>query len=207
MPLRIAGAVPGLAAADRRAATRADAHLHRPRHHGGGAGSACAAADGGRSDPHQAHRLRHFDRDRVARRRVSHHHPAGRAVGRPRIYRPRVRDLRARRHGQPAGHRDRRHAGRHRREPDRDVLRPVMGAGGVVRISAADAGGAAGRPVGALTVRTPHLPRHLPGRRRRRVRRRARARQRLYVLRRLCRAAIRRARRPPGTFSAAIAAM
>ena len=37
-------------------------------------------------------------------RRVAHHHPAGRAFGRARIYRPRVRDLRARRARQPARH-------------------------------------------------------------------------------------------------------
>ena len=45
-----------------RAATLTDAHLRRPRHHGGGAGSARAQADGGRSGADQAHRLRHFDR-------------------------------------------------------------------------------------------------------------------------------------------------
>ena len=39
----------------------------------------------------------HLDRHRVDRRRVPDHHPAGRALGRPRIHRPRVRDLRARR--------------------------------------------------------------------------------------------------------------
>ena len=38
------------------------AHLHRPRHQCGGAGPGGAAADGGRPDPHQAHRLRHLDR-------------------------------------------------------------------------------------------------------------------------------------------------
>ena len=32
--------------------------LHRPRHQGGGAGSAGAAADGRQPDPHQAHRVR-----------------------------------------------------------------------------------------------------------------------------------------------------
>ena len=58
----------------------------------------------GRPDPHQAHRLRHLDRHRGAGRRPPHHHPAGRALGRPRVHRPRVRHLRAGRHGQPAGH-------------------------------------------------------------------------------------------------------
>ena len=41
-----------------------DAHLHRPRHPGRGAGPAGAAAAGGQPDPHQAHRLRHLDRAR-----------------------------------------------------------------------------------------------------------------------------------------------
>ena len=58
----------------------------------------------GRPDPHQAHRLRHLHRHRGAGRRLPHHHPAGRALGRPRVHRPRVRHLRAGRHGQPAGH-------------------------------------------------------------------------------------------------------
>ena len=102
----------------------------------------------------QANRLRHFHRHRFACRRFSHHHPAGRAVGWTRIYRPRLRDLRAWRHGQPAGNRYRRHACRHRRKPDFDVLWPVLGARGVIRILAADAGGAAGRPVGTLNVRS-----------------------------------------------------
>ena len=47
------------------------AHLHRPRHHGGVAGPAGAAADGRRPDQDQAHRLRHLDRDRIDRRRAS----------------------------------------------------------------------------------------------------------------------------------------
>ena len=59
-----------------------DPHLHRPRHQGGVAGSAGAATDGGRSDPHQAHRFRHLDRDRLHRRCPAHHHPTGRALGR-----------------------------------------------------------------------------------------------------------------------------
>src|ERR1700722_1278558 len=150
-----AGAVRGVAVADRRAATRAHPHLHRPRHHGGGAGSIGVAADGDRSDPHQTHRLWHFDRDGLARRRLSHHHPAGRAFGRARIYRPRLCHLRARRHGQSARRRDRRDADRHRRKPDLDVLRPILGARPVVRVPVADAGGTTGRPIGTLTVRTP----------------------------------------------------
>ena len=43
-------------------------------------------------------------------------HPAGRAVGRPRIYRPRVCDLRAWRPAKPARHRDRGDAARRRRK-------------------------------------------------------------------------------------------
>ena len=155
MPLRMLVPCVVSLSADRRAATRAHPHLHRPRHHGGGAGPVGVAADGGRSDPHQAHRVWHFDRDGLARRRLSHHHPAGRAFRRARIYRPRLCDLRARRHGQPARHRHRRDADRHRRKPDLDLLRPILGARGVVRLPVADAGGAAGRPVGTVTVRTP----------------------------------------------------
>ena len=45
--------------------------LHRPRHHCGGAGSARAAADGGRPDQDQAHRVRDLDCDRLDRRRAS----------------------------------------------------------------------------------------------------------------------------------------
>ena len=81
---------------------------------------------------------------------LPHHHPAGRALGRPRIYRPRVRHLRAGRARQPARHADRRHAARRRREHHRDLLRPVLGAGGVVRLPAAHAGLPAGGPVGTI---------------------------------------------------------
>ena len=83
------------------------AQLHRPRDHGGVAGPAGAAADGGRSDPHQAHRLRHFDRHRLDGRRLPDHHPAGDPLGRPRLYRPHLRHLRAGRARQPARHLDR----------------------------------------------------------------------------------------------------
>ena len=47
--------------------------------------------------------------------------------------------------GSLPGTRDRRHAARRRRKPHRDLLRPVVGAGGGVRLSAADAG-RSGRP-------------------------------------------------------------
>ncbi len=109
------------------------------------------------ADPHQAHRLRHLDRDGVDRRRAADHHPAGRALGRPRIYRPRVRDLRARRARQPARHADRRDAARHRRKLHVDLLWAVLGAGGGVRASAAHAGLPAERPsrtIGLAIVQT-----------------------------------------------------
>ena len=57
-----------------------------------------------RPDPDQADRLRHLDRDLRLGRRLSDHHPAGRAVDRPRLYRPHLRDLRARRHDQLSRH-------------------------------------------------------------------------------------------------------
>ena len=102
-----AGALPGVAGDVCRLADLSVAHLHRPRGDGGVAGPAGAATDGGQSDAHQADRLRHIDRHRVAGRRLPHHHPAGDPVGRPRLYRPHLRHLRARRIGQPAGDVDR----------------------------------------------------------------------------------------------------
>ena len=51
---------------------------------------------------------------------------------------------------QPARHLDRGAAARGDREPDRDLLRAVLGAGGIVRHSAAHLGGAAFRIAGAL---------------------------------------------------------
>ena len=45
------------------------------------------------------------DRHHVAGRRGADRDPAGRAIDRPRLYRPRVRDLRAGRHGQLRRHR------------------------------------------------------------------------------------------------------
>ncbi len=106
-------------------------------------------------DPHQAHRLCDLDRDRVRCRRAPDRHPAGRAFGRPRIYRPRLRHLRARRHGQPARHRHRRAAARHRGKPHLDLLRPVLGAGGRLRLPVADARRAALRNSG--TIARAHL--------------------------------------------------
>ena len=145
-------------------------------------------------DQDQAHRLRHLDRHRLDRRRVPDHHPAGRALGRPRIHRPRVRDLRARRPAKPARHGDRRDAARRGRKPDRDILRSVMGAGGVVRLSAADAGVPAGRTAGTMMRHAFILLLCQQHRGRRAVLRlRAMARQRLSVFRRLHRSAIHRA--------------
>ncbi len=82
LPAAHAGAIPRGAAHVRRVAAVPVAHLHRPRDLGGGAGPAGTAPDGGRPNPHQAHRLRHLDRHHSRRRRALDHHPAGRAVGR-----------------------------------------------------------------------------------------------------------------------------
>ena len=49
------------------------------------------------------------------------------------------------------------HAARRGRKHHRDILRPVLGAGGVVRLPAADARVPALRIAGALTVRMPHI--------------------------------------------------
>src|SRR5262249_12908472 len=54
---------------------------------------------------------------------------------------------------QPGRHADRRDAARHRREPDVDILRPFLGAGGVVRAAAADAGVPAVRHHGTIDGR------------------------------------------------------
>ncbi len=61
------------------------------------------------------------------------------------------RDLRARRHGQPARHGPGRDIARHRREHHRDVLWPVVGARGLVRLPATDAGVPSGGDSGAIT--------------------------------------------------------
>ncbi len=114
-----------------------------------------AAADGRRPDPHQAHRLRHLDRDRGGSGRAPYHHPAGRAFGRPRIYRPRVCHLRSWRSRQPARHADCGASDRCGRKHHRDILRTVLGAGGIVRLPAADARVPPLRIAGALTVRMP----------------------------------------------------
>ncbi len=61
---------------------------------GGRAGSVGVAVDGGRSRPHQTHRVRAVHRHRLGRRRHPDHHPAHRAFGRARLHRPHFRDLR-----------------------------------------------------------------------------------------------------------------
>ena len=114
-----AGAVPGRTGHGRRAAAVHVAHVPGPSDPRRGAGPARAAADGGEPDPHQAHRLRPVDRHRLAGRRGADRHPAGRAVDRPRLYRPRVRHLRAGRHGQLRRHTGGRDDVGNRREPDR----------------------------------------------------------------------------------------
>ena len=98
--------------------------------------------------PDQTHRVRALDRHRLDRGGAAHRHSAGRAFGRARIYRPRLRHLRPRRARQPSGHAARRHAGRDRREPHLDVLRTLVGAGGRVRLPAVDPRGATGRLFG-----------------------------------------------------------
>ena len=107
-----------------------------------------------RPDPDQADRLRHFDRDLRLGRRFSDHHPAGRAVNRARLYRPHLRDLRARRNDKLSRHGRGGDPDRHRRKHHRDVLRSVLGAGGSVRFSADHARRAPGRAAGALKMRT-----------------------------------------------------
>ena len=61
---------------------------------------------------------------------VADHHPAGRAIDRPRLHRPGVRDLRARRHGKLCRHAGGGDDSRRRREPDVDVLWAILVAGG-----------------------------------------------------------------------------
>ena len=101
--------------------------------------------------------------------------------------------VRAGRHGQLSRHADGGDAAGRGREPHRDLLRAVLVAGGGVRIPAADAGASA-RPASwdaSVKTRTFWL---LDGRRRRRgLRAVAPRHQRLFLLRRLSRAAIHRA--------------
>ena len=112
------------------------------------------AADGRRSEPGQAHRLWHFDRDRVSRRRALDHHPAGRAVGRPRLYWPDLCDLRARWHDELSRNGSGCDADRHCREHHLDLLRALLGAGGGLRLPATDLGGPSRRPPRPLTIVT-----------------------------------------------------
>ena len=66
----------------------------------------------------------------------------------PRVHRPHLRHLRAGRHGQPAGHRDRGHAARRHRELHGHLLRALVGARGRLRLPADHAGRQAGRLLG-----------------------------------------------------------
>ena len=91
----------------RRAATFHLPHIHRAGDPGGVARSICAAIDVGQSGQHQAHRIRNFHCHGGSCGRPPHHHPAGRTLGWARIYRPGVRDLRARWPWKSAGYADR----------------------------------------------------------------------------------------------------
>ncbi len=66
------------------------AHLHRPRHQGGGAGRGGAAADGRRPRARQADCVRHCDRGDRGDRRAPHHRRAGRTRARPHLHRTHV---------------------------------------------------------------------------------------------------------------------
>src|SRR6185437_12053511 len=125
---------------DRRAAAFHVAHLYRPRHPRGVAGQPRPAADVDQSQPREADRFLALAGHGGARRRAAHHHPAGRALDRPRLYRPRLRDRRLGRHGQLSRHALRRAPLGRRRKPHRDLLRPVLGARRLLRHFAADAG-------------------------------------------------------------------
>src|SRR6185437_1143012 len=113
---------------------------YRPRHSRRVAGQPRAAADVDQPEPREADCLLAVAGDGGDRGRTAHHHSAGRAVDRPRLYRPRLRHRRARRHGQFSRHALRRDPFGRRRKPHRNLLRPVLGAGRVFRHPAADAG-------------------------------------------------------------------
>src|SRR6202022_5032438 len=85
------------------------------------------------------------------------HHPAGRAVDRPRLYRADLRDLRARRDDELSRDARRRDADRYRRKHHRNLLRAVLGTGSGLWLSAADVGGASRRHPGPLIVRAHDL--------------------------------------------------
>ena len=94
---------------------------------------------------HQTHRVRAVDRHDLVGRSGADRDPAGRAVDRARLYRPRVRHLRAGRHGKLRRHIGGGDGARNRREPDLDVLRSILVAGGGVRLPAGHPGGASRR--------------------------------------------------------------
>ena len=101
---------------------------------------------------HQAHCIRVIDRYRIARRRRVDRDPASRTLNRSRLYWAGIRDLRPGWHGQL-----RRHTGRsddlgYRREPNSDVLRPVLGTCGGIWLPADHAGGTPRRHLWPLTA-------------------------------------------------------
>src|SRR5207248_677406 len=117
----------GLGGDDALLASLPVAHLLRPRRPGGGPGPARAAIDGGRPGPDQADRLRHLHRDRGRRGCAPRHHPAGAAVARARVHRPRLRDSRARRDGKHRRHARRRGDPRRRHLVHGHLLRAFTG--------------------------------------------------------------------------------
>src|SRR6516164_9629910 len=156
-PAAHAGALRGCTRALRRARALPVVYVRRTRDLRRGSGPACVAAHGRLPHPHQAHRLRHLHCHHRGRRCPADHHPAGRALGRTRIYRPRVRHLRARRARQPSRHGDRRDAARHHRELHRHLLRAVVGASGGIRRPPSDprvSAGGSSRAIGLPIVRT-----------------------------------------------------
>src|ERR1044071_8680368 len=100
--------------------------------------------DGLEPDPHQADRLWHIGRDLFLGRHISDYYSAGRAVDRPRLYRPHLCDLCVGRHDQLSRHGCRCAADRDCREHHRDLLRSLLGARRRVRLSIDHAGRTAG---------------------------------------------------------------
>ena len=86
-----AGAVPRGRGHGGRPAAFPVAHLHRPGHPGGRAGPAGAAADGGQSGRIKRIAFGLSIATASMAGGVPDHHPAGRAVDRARVYRPRLR--------------------------------------------------------------------------------------------------------------------
>src|SRR2546427_530953 len=126
----------------------------RPGHHGGVAGSARPAADGGESRPDQDHRLRRGHRGGQPGRRAADQHCAGDPVDRPRLHRTDVRHPGRGRHGQHRRDARRRRRPRRGRESHGHVLRALVVAGRVVRHPAPGVGRAPRRAVRSVTPRS-----------------------------------------------------